>query len=203
MDVVPLTKGGKRLGTGNSMLFGSAIFIFTLYFYFILQCLSHFFVCFMCYRKTRTFEYAMSTREQILLWASGFSRFLTSSVNYYYTFPCSTWDALATRSTTFPILILFKPQSTAARTCPSWTRACWYSLIFYVLCCRTCHNTTVIFTMCFTFVGLITLFLIKPSPLLDGDLLFVKWAMKSPFDNWFKSSNMNFFSPLSRSSHYL
>ncbi len=60
-------------------------------------------------------------------------------------------------------------RNTNARTYLSWTRACWHSLIMYVLCCCTCPNTSIIIT---TFSICLTR------------------HTKSLFGNWFKILNI-------------
>lgn len=161
----PLPKGHK-LGTGNLMLFGSAIFIFTL---FNITVLFMFNVLWPSCDTGELFVsmFVRSTWTKILgevLWLFTSTCFFHQAWNFYtrfFFFP-STSDVLTTS-----FLDTFQAR-TDTRTNLSWTWVCWRGLIIYHLCRCTCPNTNIVLTICFTFDCLI-------SPLLlDADLLLVK-----------------------------
>lgn len=159
----PLPKGHK-LGTGNLMLFGSAIFIFTL---FNITVLFMFNVLWPSCDTEKHFVsmFVRSTWTKSLVRFSGFSpplAFFTKCETFIQDFFLSTSDVLTTS-----FLDTFQAR-TDTRTNLSWTWVCWHGLIIYHLCRCTCPNSNIVLTICFTFDCLI-------SPLLlDADLLFVK-----------------------------
>lgn len=117
-----------------------------------------------------------------LVWGSGFSPAFTNVWNSFIK-DCST-DVLTTSLLDdYPELAdlqaAARHRNTSTWMCLSSIWVCWHS--FENLCALLFHLSTVIKTMCFTFV----------CPLVeDSDLLFVKWSTKSHFGNWFKSFNI-------------
>lgn len=192
------------------MLFGSAIFIFTLFFFLqffkMLQCFSfcfHVFICDWVVMNQNFFffvsKYVRRHKVQILCEVFTFSpafKFFTKVWNFKEKRKkkkaCSTSDLLTTSLLDhfFFFACVFIPQ-TATRTYRSWTRVCWHSLIIYVL---TCPNADI------TRPHVLRLFASSHSLLLllDRDLLFVKHVHKK-IPVWFVWKNYL----LNMSAHYL
>lgn len=129
------------------MLFGSAIFIFTLFNIIVLS------FCFICdwivINQNSFFCVIICDKhvDEILCGLLAFHVFSTSCT-HHFTAGLPSWSYRFFYSTDWH-------RNTSARAYLSWTWVCWHSLIIYVLCCCTCPNTTLILTMCFTFVCVI------------------------------------------------
>lgn len=140
-------------------MFGSAIFIFTLFNITVLS-FGLVYLWPSCDKPGRfVSKYVISTytKSFVRFWLFTLTCFLTKEWNLF-----STSDILTTSSLDHFFFWSYRSFYTTDwhrnTTYLSWTWVCCHSLIMYVLCCCTCPNTNVILTICFFFC-LITFFI--------------------------------------------